>query len=106
MLTDETGKTIDQWTSVAGEPHLIEGLEPGKTYILREETAPHGYLIAGAVRFTINDTGDVQKVVMKDDAPTGTILINKTGEFLSSVSAVENALGWAGNAFSYITGGL
>ena len=105
-LTDEAGKTIDQWTSVAGEPHLIEGLEPGKTYILREEIAPHGYLMAQAVEFTINDTGDVQKVVMKDDVPTGTILINKTGEFLSNVSAVESALGWAGNAFSYITGGL
>ena len=58
------------------------------------------------MKFTVEDTGEIQKVVMKDDVPTGTILINKTGEFLSNVSAVESALGWAGNAFSYITGGL
>lgn len=105
-LTDDSGKIVDKWTSVAGEPHLIEGLEAGRTYILKEEIAPYGYLIANTVKFSIGDTGEVQKVVMKDDVPTGTILINKTGEFLSSVSAVDSALGWAGNTFSYITGSL
>ena len=105
-LMDDSGKVIDHWTSVAGEPHLVEGLEAGKTYTLKEEIAPYGYLIANSVKFTIGNTGEVQKVVMKDVVPTGTILINKTGEFLSSVSAVDSALGWAGNAFSYITGGL
>jgi hypothetical protein len=28
------------------------------------------------------DTGEIQKVEMKDDVPTGTIIINKQGEFL------------------------
>ena len=105
-LVDDSGRVIDQWTSIAGEPHLVEGLEAGKTYSLKEEIAPYGYLIANTVKFTIGYTGEVQKVVMKDEVPTGTILINKTGEFLSSVSTIESALGWAGNTFSYITGGL
>src|SRR5699024_9179838 len=64
-LTDkETGEVIEQWTSKK-EPHRIEGLEVGKTYILHEDLAPTGYEIASDVEFTIVDTGEVQKVIMK-----------------------------------------
>ena len=37
-------------------------------YTLREETAPDGYLVAEDVKFTVKDTGEIQKVVMKDEA--------------------------------------
>ncbi|MFR3087955.1 MAG: SpaA isopeptide-forming pilin-related protein [Coprobacillus cateniformis] len=66
-LTDkETGEVIDSWTS-AREPHRITGLTVGKTYVLHEELAPQGYLIANDIEFTVLDTGEVQKVVMKDE---------------------------------------
>ncbi len=66
-VTDkETGEVIDNWTS-AKEPHRIVGLTVGKTYILHEELAPQGYLIANDVEFTVLDSGEVQKIVMKDE---------------------------------------
>ena len=37
-------------------------------YTLREETAPEGYLAANDVKFEVKDTGEVQKVVMVDEA--------------------------------------
>lgn len=68
---------VDTWTSVKGEEHLIERLTVGETYTLREEFAPYGYLIAEEVTFTVEDTAEIQKVEMKDDVPTGTILIQQ-----------------------------
>ncbi|WP_455684133.1 SpaA isopeptide-forming pilin-related protein [Thomasclavelia sp.] len=66
-VTDkETGKTIDSWIS-SKEPHRIVGLTIGKTYILHEELAPQGYLVASDVEFTVLDSSEVQKVVMKDE---------------------------------------
>lgn len=66
-VTDkETGKVIDKWIS-AKEPHRIIRLTVGKTYILHEELAPQGYLVASDVEFTVLDNGEVQKVVMKDE---------------------------------------
>lgn len=66
-VTDkETGEVVDSWTS-AKESHRIAGLAVGKTYILHEELAPQGYLIANDVEFTVLDSGEVQKVVMKDE---------------------------------------
>ncbi|WP_233637989.1 SpaA isopeptide-forming pilin-related protein [Thomasclavelia ramosa] len=66
-VTDkETGEVVDSWTSVK-ESHRIAGLAVGKTYILHEELAPQGYLIANDVEFTVLDSGEVQKVVMKDE---------------------------------------
>ena len=105
-LLDASGKEIESWTSVAGEPHLIEGLAIGATYTLREDIAPYGYLISNTVKFTVGDTAEIQKVIMKDEVPTGKIIINKSGEFLSDVSVLDTATGWIGNTFSFITGGL
>ena len=66
-LTDkETGEVIEEWVS-AKEPHRIEGLSVGKTYIVHEDIAPAGYELAQDVEFTIEDTGEVQKVVMEDE---------------------------------------
>ena len=47
-------------------------------YTLREEQAPDGYLIAEDVKFTVKDTGKVQKVKMKDAHPYGKLVIKKT----------------------------
>ena len=70
-ILDKNGKTVESWTS-EGKPHYIEMLPIGE-YTLREETAPDGYLVAEDVKFTVKDTGEIQKVVMKDEVkPTET----------------------------------
>ena len=105
-VLDKDGNVVDSWTSVKGEEHLIERLTVGETYTLREERAPYGYLKAEEVTFTVKDTAEIQKVEMKDDVPTGTLIINKKGEFLEDVTLADTIGGWISNIFEYITGTL
>ena len=105
-VLDKDGNVVDTWKSVKGEQHMIERLTVGETYTLREEMAPYGYLKAEEITFTIEDTGEIQKVEMKDDVPTGTIIINKNGEFLDKVTALDSVGGWISHLFQYVTGSL
>lgn len=105
-VLDNDGNVVDSWTSVKGEEHLIERLTVGETYTLREELAPYGYLKAEEVTFTVEDTAEIQKVEMKDDVPTGTLIINKKGEFLEDVTLADTIGGWISHIFEYITGAL
>lgn len=105
-VLDKDGKVIDSWTSVKDSPHVIKRLQIGKTYILREELAPYGYLRATDVEFTISDTAEVQKVKMEDEVPVARLLVNKKGEFLDSVSLLDNAKGMIEHLFNYVTGNL
>ncbi len=41
---------------------------------------------------------------MKDDVPTGTIIINKQGEFLDKVTALDSVGGWISHLFQYVSG--
>lgn len=91
-VIDGDGNTIETWKSVAGEKHMIKRLTVGETYILREEYAPYGYLKASDVTFKVEDTKEIQSVVMKDEVPTGTILINKDGEFVTGKTLVKGLL--------------
>ena len=79
-VLDKDGNVVDEWTSVKEAPHVIKCLVVGETYTLREEFAPYGYLKATDITFTVEDNGDVQKVEMKDEVPTGLLIINKKGE--------------------------
>lgn len=77
-VKDETGKTVDTWTSTK-EEHYVNGLEEGKTYTLIEETAPEGYVRADEITFTVTNEKvdqevnmfDAQVKVTKTDALTG-----------------------------------
>ena len=102
-VLDKDGNVIDSWTSVKDSPHVIKRLQVGKTYILREELAPYGYLRATDVEFTISDTAEVQKVKMEDEVPVARLLVNKKGEFLDSVSLLDNAKGMIEHLFNYVT---
>lgn len=64
-VTDEKGKTVDEWTS-GKEEHSISGLEEGKTYTLTETTAPNGYVKAESIEFTVSKDKVNQKVNMLD----------------------------------------
>lgn len=76
IILDKDGKKVESWTST-DKPHMVKKLPVGK-YTLREEQAPDGYLIAEDVKFTVKDTGKVQKVKMKDAHPYGKLVIKKT----------------------------
>ncbi len=98
-VTDETGKLIDEW--ISGEkPHIVEALlEVGKTYILHEEVAPSGYIVADDQEFTVNEDGELQIVTMYDDhtkiyitkidANTGNPLANAVLQILDGDTVVE-----------------
>jgi len=64
-VTDKDGKVIDEWTS-GKQPHMIKNLTAGETYTLTEAIAPKNYKIAESLRFTVKDTGKIQRVIMYD----------------------------------------
>lgn len=55
--------------------HRIERLKPGE-YTLTETAAPAGYLLSEEVRFTVQETGEIQKVTMYD-APAHSLIFTK-----------------------------
>lgn len=64
-VLDEDGEVVEEWTSEQAD-HRIEALAPG-TYTLVELRTPHDYDEATAVAFTVEATGEVQRVVMYDE---------------------------------------
>lgn len=56
---------VASWES-STTAHQIDRLAPGD-YILRETMAPDGYLLSRDVTFTVDATGAIQQVEMKDD---------------------------------------
>ena len=105
-VLDKEGNVVDQWTSVKDQPHVIKRLTFGEEYNLREEMAPYGYLKATDVKFTLEDTAEIQKVEMKDEVPTGLLIINKNGEFLDKVTLLDHVKGTVEHLFEYVTGSL
>lgn len=88
QVIDANGNIVEEWVS-ADKPHRIDMLEPGD-YTLREITAPDGYEKAEDVAFTVDATGEVQSVVMKDSAIPGTPgkTFDKTGVDLAPIFAL------------------
>ena len=105
-VIDKDGNTVDSWVSVKDEPHVMKRLTAGETYTLRESFAPFGYLKTTDITFTVEDTVEIQKVEMKDEVPTATLIVNKKGEFLDSVTLVSQVKGVVEHIFNYITGNL
>ena len=58
------------------------------------------------MKFTLEDTAEIQKVEMKDEVPTGLLIINKNGEFLDKVTLLDNVKGTVEHLFEYVTGSL
>ena len=55
---------------------MIKRLTVGEEYTLREEMASYGYLKATYVKFTLEESAEIQKVEMKDEVPTGLLRKN------------------------------
>ena len=100
IIQDPEGNEMDHWISTE-EPHYIERLPQGE-YVLIEIAAPNGYEIAANVTFTVEDTGEIQQVVMKDeprittvtgDIPNGkTNTTVKTGDFSNGAEFIKVAV--------------
>lgn len=70
-------KCVDTWITDETE-HQIKGLQPNQTYVLKEvlkDVDELGYVTAQNVVFVVKDTGEIQKVEMKDDHTK--VMINK-----------------------------
>ncbi|MBR1764116.1 MAG: NPXTG-anchored protein [Ruminococcus sp.] len=79
IVIDEDGNTVEEWVSTS-EAHYIEGkLIVGKTYTLREITAPDGFEIANDIQFKVNEDGSVTEVVMYDKHKPTTTTTTTTG---------------------------
>ena len=85
QIIDGSGDVVAEWET-DGEPHRIDYLPVGK-YTLHEEQAPteEGYVRAEDVPFEVLETGEIQKVEMKDDYTKVSILKidGKTGKPLA-----------------------
>lgn len=98
---DQLGEIFDTWISGQDgknengtiKPHRIKGLEINKTYILHEESSPYGFALANDIEFKVSDTGEVQKVAMKDEIVYGTLKWKKTGEIFNQVITGQNEFG-------------
>ena len=66
QVLDANGQVVDEWVSGEGA-HRIEGLSVGETYQLKETIAPDGYAVTDTITFTVQDTSEIQQVVMKDE---------------------------------------
>lgn len=84
-ITDkESGEVIDAWTSTE-EKHLVEQkFIVGRTYVLTEKRPADGYATADSIEFTVEDTGEIQSVEMKDETTKIRLikLAGNTGEGL------------------------
>ena len=94
-VRDEGGEVVDTWVSDT-EPHRIERLEPG-TYTLTEEMTPRTYDQAETVAFTVEETGEVQTVVMRDDPIEVTGQIDKRQEIADPTASRTEANGDGAN---------
>lgn len=67
QVIDKDKNIVDQWVSDVNAHEIYGVLCAGETYILHEESAPDGYVIASDIEFVVNADGSVTKVKMKDD---------------------------------------
>lgn len=70
-LKDEEGKIIAEWTSDGTPKEFYGQLTAGAMYTLTEISAPVGYDLARDITFTVEETGEIQKIVMEDEVADG-----------------------------------
>lgn len=90
---DDRGEVFETWVSTK-DPHIIKGLEVGKTYVWEETSAPYGFALAEKIEFTVRDTGEVQVAgIMKDELVYGQLKWNKAGEIFMNTDLGQTEFG-------------
>ena len=87
QVSDEEGNIVDSWIS-GEEAHMIKGLCVGETYTLTETIAPDGYQVAQSIEFTVDDTGNVQRIEMYDELLPSSGGVNTSDSISTSTSAM------------------
>ncbi len=77
-VLDAHGNKVETWTSTE-EDHRINALPPG-SYTLVETMTPNSYDETTEVSFTVEETGEIQRVAMYDEPITITGQIDKRQE--------------------------
>lgn len=72
---------------IVKDGHLIERLQTGKTYILRETLAPENYVHTEEIRFTVVDDNVICDHDMQDMRTVGSFSVIKEGEFYVGTEA-------------------
>lgn len=87
-VIDSDGEVYASWVT-DGKPHQLEAI-PAGDYTLKETASPYGYLITNEVEFTVEETGEIQKVAMSDERVKGAVEIYKTdSKTKSPIKGVE-----------------
>lgn len=106
QILNKDGEVLEEWVS-DGKPHRIERLPVKEELTLREITAPEGYEIAEDVKFTLEDSMEVQKVEMKDEktpeTPKAPGSTPKTGDDPWKPAALLALCGASALAFAVVT---
>jgi uncharacterized surface anchored protein len=87
LIDGETGTVIHEFTKEKGENVSIpaEFITPGKHYIIKEERSPEGYAYEKEIRFTAEDSGIPETIIMQDKMTEVEIkkVDEETGELLT-----------------------
>ncbi len=86
LIDAETNKTIYEFTKEGERVQIPTKLvTPGKKYILKEICSPNGYAYEKDIRFTAEDSGIPETIIMEDQKTEVSILKTdaESGEFLS-----------------------
>ena len=86
VVTDKDGNIVDAWTTTK-DKHYISGLEYGKSYVLKEVSAPEGYVKAKDITFTVKGTDDI-KLKMNDTRVSALKTDIETGKPLAGAELV------------------
>lgn len=90
-LRDSEGTLIDSWETNANQRHEIKYLHAGEEYTLTEVKAPNNYVInTEPVKFTVEDSAEVEVVSMSDQAVKGKITVEKRGEALVGTETADD----------------
>ena len=93
QVLDQDGEVVEEWTSTT-EVHEVEGLNKGTTYTLRTTVAPNGYVLATAITFTIDGTGQITySGNTTTDEDGNTVLLVELQRTILKVSCVNIADG-------------
>ena len=98
---DKPGEIFDSWISGQDgvnengtiKPHMIKGLGVGQTFVLKEISSPHGFALAQEIEFTVQDTGEIQHIEMKDEMVFGQLKWNKSGEIFNQTIIGQTEFG-------------
>ena len=96
---------IERWTSGASAHVVGTQLTFGKTYTLREITAPEGYAVADDMTFTVPSDGSNITVTMSDPPIVGSVrLVKRDAATRETLAGAEFALYTEAGARIYATG--